>query len=153
VNDDDQRGVSDPLNHEDQIKRCCSDFVAVQFARYFMYVVGQVQSIAWWLSCSLLMLMVVLNSYSPQAPLLVGRFLAALFVAIGMVVFWVFAGMERNAILSRISGTQPGKLNVEFWLQLVGMGILPLIGVLSHLFPAASNLLSSWVVPGMQSMR
>ena len=37
--------------------------------------------------------------------------------------------------------------------RLVVMGILPLIGVLSHLFPAVSNFFSSWVVPTMQSMR
>jgi hypothetical protein len=98
------------------------------------------------------MLILVLNSYGPQAPLLLSRFLAALFVAIGFVVFWVFAGMERNAILSSIAGTQPGKLNQEFWLQLIGMGILPLIGVLSHLFPSLSNFLSSWLGSGVEPL-
>jgi len=127
----------------------CSDFVALQFTRYLIYVVGEVQAISWCLSFSLLTLILVLNSYSPQAPLLLSRFLAALFVATGVVVFWVFSGMERDAILSRIAGTEPGELNQEFWIQLAGMGILPFLGVLSHLFPSIAVFFSSWIAPGM----
>lgn len=147
-----KRATGSEASADDRLKTYCSDLVALQFARYFIYVVGQVQAIAWCLSFSLLMLMLVLNSYSPQAPLLLGRFLAAIFIAIGVVVFWVFAGMERNAILSCMGKTQPGQLNYEFWFQLLGMGILPLIGVLSHLFPALSNILSSLAAPGMETL-
>lgn len=137
---------------EEKLKRYCSEFVTLQFTRYVLYVVAQIQGIAWFLSFGFLILILVLNSYSPQAPLLVGRFLAALFLAIGVVVVWVFAGMERNAILSSIARTQPGKLNQEFWLQLIGLGTLPLIGVLSHLFPSVSNFLASWLGSGVESL-
>ena len=146
------QALSSEERKQELIGRSCGDFAALQFTKYLIYVVGQIQAIAWCISFGLLMLILVLNSYAPQAPLLVGRFLAALFVAIGVMVFWVFAGMERNAILSHIAGTQPGKLNQEFWVQLVGMGILPLIGVLSHLFPSISNFMSSWLASGVESI-
>lgn len=155
IEDSSEARFREQANHqedeEQQLKRWSTDFVALQFTKYLIYVVGQIQAIAWCISFGLLMLIVVLNSYSPQSPLLVGRFLAALLLIIGVVVFWVFAGMERNAILSHISGTQPGKLNQEFWVQLIGMGILPLIAVLSHLFPSISNFLFSWVGSGVES--
>ena len=99
------------------------------------------------------MLILVLNSYSPQAPLLLGRFLAALFVVIGVAIFHVFAGLERNTILSRIAGTEPGQLNQEFWIQIIALGFLPLIGVLFHLFPSATTLFYSWVAPGVDVLR
>jgi hypothetical protein len=82
----------------------------------------------------------------------VARFLAGLFVAIGFVVVWVFAEMERDPFLSRISRSKPGELNREFWLQLVALGGLPLLGVLAHLFPSSSNFLFQWIAPGMQAV-
>ena len=99
------------------------------------------------------MLIVVLNSYSAQSPLLVGRFVAVAFAVTGSVIGLVFAGMERNTILSHISGTKPGTLSAQFWLQLLAMGLLPLIGVLAHLFPSAATFLSSWVAPSVQAIR
>jgi hypothetical protein len=132
--------------------RSGSDFVAIQLARYLIYAVQQAQSVAWCISCCLLLLMLVLNSYAPQAPMLVSRFLAVLFVVAGVVVVRVFAGMERNALLSLIAGTQPGQLNQEFWLRLIGMGILPLLGILSHIFPSIADTAYSLLAPGVDAM-
>jgi hypothetical protein len=129
-----------------------ADFVALQFCNYFLYAAKQAQRIAWSISLGLLMLIVALNSYPVQAPLLVGRFVAVLFVAIGAVIVWVFAGMERNTILSIISRTKPGELTSDFWTQLIAMGILPLIGVMAHLFPALGNFLSSWIAPSVEAL-
>lgn len=132
--------------------RCCSDFVAFQFSRYLIYAVSQVRLIAWCLSFALLMLMVTLNSYSPQAPQLIGRFLAILFIALGVIVVRIFAQLERDAVLSRIAGTQPGELSQDFWIQVSAMGVLPLIGAISHLFPSISGYLYSWLAPGVEAL-
>ena len=137
---------------EEKLARYSSDFVAMQFSRYLLYVVGHLQMIAWVISFGVVMLMAVLHSYTPQAPLLLSRFLAVLFLVIGVLVFRVFAGMERNGILSLLSGTKPGELNQEFWFRLIGMGILPFIGLLAHLFPSLSSFLYSWVTPTVESM-
>ena len=76
-----------------------------------------------------------------------------LFIAVGYLMIKVFAQMERNPILSRISRTTPGELNAEFWLQLVSLGGLPLLGVLAHLFPSLSQFLFQWIAPGVQAAR
>ena len=75
------------------------------------------------------------------------------FVLVGIIVVSVFAGMERNAILSRIARTKPGELNAGFWFQILAMGILPAIGVLSHLFPSIATFMYSWVAPSLESLR
>jgi hypothetical protein len=130
----------------------CSEFVTLQISKYLIYVVRQIQAIAWCASMGLVMLMFLLNSYDPQAPILLGRFLALAFIIIAFVIFRVFAGMERNAILSRVSGTKPGELNHQFWIQLVGLGILPLLGALIHLFPSAASFVYSWVAPSVAAL-
>ena len=149
------RDLKDPSPaelHDLNLRRFCGDFVALQFSRYLIYVVTQIRLIAWCVSFGLLMLMVTLNSYSPQAPQLIGRFLAVLFLVVGAIVFGIFANLERNVILSRIAGTEPGQLNQGFWLQVLAMGILPLAGVVSHLFPSVAGYFYSWLAPGVEAL-
>jgi len=116
-----------------------------------VFVAVQIQRIAWTLSIIMVILMIAFNAYSVQAPQTVGRLLAVCFLTIGFFVVRVFAGLERNPILSRIAGTRPGKLNWEFYTQIAALGALPLIGVLAHLFPAVGSFLSSWVAPSVEA--
>jgi hypothetical protein len=134
------------------LRASCSDFVALQFSRFLMYVVRQVTAMAWCVSFALVMLMLTLNCYSPQAPMILARFLALISAIAGVVVFRVFAGMERNGILSRIAGTEPGELNREFWFQVIAMGVLPFVGLMLHLFPSLSSFVSSWVTPSVEAI-
>ncbi len=138
---------------EDASRNAATDYVALQIARYVIYVAAQLQQIAWTLSVTLLVLLVAFNTYSPQAPQTVGRLLAAAFLVLGFFVVRAFASLERNRILSRISGTRPGKLNWEFYLHVTALGVLPLLGVLYHLFPSLGDTLMSWVAPTIENLR
>jgi hypothetical protein len=130
----------------------CADFVALQFCNFIVYAVGQIQRIATSLSVTFVLLALLLNSYSPEARQLVARLLGVLFLGIGYVVWRVFSEMERNIILSAIAHTSPGQLGGEFWIQLITLGVLPLLGVLGHLFPSFSQFLSQWIAPSVQAM-
>jgi hypothetical protein len=130
-----------------------SDRVALDLCLYAFYAVRQVQRIAWIIGLAFFALIAVLAAYPLQAPQLVGRFLAVLFVAIGAIVIWVFAGIERNWILSRIDQTEPGGLSFEFWVQTAAVTALPLIGILVHLFPSIGGFVSSWVAPSLEALR
>jgi hypothetical protein len=129
------------------------DFVALQCCNYLTHVVRRTQQIVWNISFLLVLLIVVMNSYAAQGPVSIGRYIVVLFVASGGVVVYVFAGMERNWVLSTISRTTPGELNVEFWLHLAALGILPLIAIVVHLFPEVATFLYSWVAPGVESAK
>jgi hypothetical protein len=61
--------------------------------------------------------------------------------------------MERDPILSRISGTVPGELNKDFYLKFVAYGALPALGMLASQFPAISNFLSSWAQPALEALK
>jgi hypothetical protein len=129
------------------------DILALHVCRYLVYAVRQVQRVAWSIGLALVILIVVLTTYSVQAPQLVGRFVAVLFLAVGGIVVWVFASMEKNWILSRIDRTEPGDLNLEFWMQATAVVTVPLIGVLIHLFPSMGGFVSYWVAPSLEALR
>jgi hypothetical protein len=130
-----------------------SDRVALDVCLYAFYVARQVQRIGWTIGLAFFALIAVLATYPLQAPQLVGRFLAVLFVVIGAIVVWVFAGIERNWILSRIDQTEPGGLSFEFWVQTAAVAALPFIGIVVHLFPSIGSFVSSWVAPSLEALR
>jgi len=129
------------------------DFVALQLCNYFIYAVRQIQRMAWTISISMFLLLAILSSYRVQEPLTLGRFLAAAWVIVISIVVSVFASMERNSVLSRISRTRPGQLDVRFWMQLAGMSALPLLAVLVHLFPTVANFIYSWITPSANALQ
>jgi hypothetical protein len=127
--------------------------VAFDICDFAVYAVSQIQSIGWSVGLAFFALIVIVASYRLQAPQLVGRFLSVLFVVIGGIVVWVFAGLERNWIISRIARTKPGELGFQFWMQVAAVGALPLVGILVHLFPSISGFLTSWVAPSLEALR
>jgi hypothetical protein len=129
-----------------------ADFVALRFCRYAAYAVTHVKRLATSLSLGFVLLTLLFNAYNPEGYQIIARFLAVLFVAIGVVVWRVFSQMERNPVLSAIAHTAPGELNSEFWFQLMELGGLPLLGVVVHLFPSLGQFVFQWIAPGVQEM-
>jgi hypothetical protein len=75
--------------------------------------------------------------------------LVGVFIAVAMV----YAGMERDEILSYITGGAPGELSSEFWLKILGFGAGPLVGLVAAQFPSLSQGIFSWLQPGIPGMR
>jgi hypothetical protein len=144
------------LSPKDQARfkslHAAEDTFTLILVRFIVYAVGQIRNMAWAITFSFIGLLIVSNSYDPSGPLLIARFLACGFIAVGFVIVWVFAKMERNRVLSLISRTSAGQLSREFWLQILSFGSLPLLGVIAHLFPQISQFLSSWVAPSVQGV-
>jgi hypothetical protein len=63
-----------------------------------------------------------------------------------------FAQMDRDAILSRLSGTEPGKLDRDFYYRVVSYGALPLLALLASQFPSIGRFLFSWLQPGLNAL-
>lgn len=125
---------------------------ALMICKYLIVVTKKIHLLAWGLTAAFLALILVLNSYPLQAPQFVGRFCLVAFAVVSGIGIWVLGGMERNRILSLIARSDPGKLNAQFWVQIMAMGILPTIAVLSHLFPSLATFLTSWVAPSVNAL-
>ena len=133
--------------------RHAADFVALQLASYFIYAARQLQHICLGVSVEMVLIVVVLSSYHPQAPLAVSGLVIAIWAAVSTAVVGVFVGMDRNWIVSTISRTSPGELDAHFWLRMFGLGAVPVVTVLAHLFPSVSNVVYSWIMPSISTLK
>ncbi len=138
----------DPKNIAD----LASTFAALHYSPFLMYGVRQIRNLMLFLSVGFLLLVISMNAYSPQSPQFIGRFLIALFILIGAVTWTALTGIERDPILSRMSGTTPGKLTLESYVKVVGYAALPIIGLLASQFPSISNFLYSWLAPTLEAL-
>ncbi|MFL6353076.1 MAG: hypothetical protein ACJ74Z_14680 [Bryobacteraceae bacterium] len=122
-------------------------YVALQYSVYIGYVLHQLQNLLLCFIGSFVFLVAALNSFSFQTPQAIFRFLMVMLVIGAVAVLRVFAQMERDPILSRLSGTTGGELGKDFYLRALTYGALPVLTVLSTQFPAISRFLAAWIQP------
>jgi hypothetical protein len=140
-------------NALDQLADLAQRFVALHYSSFILYGVRQIQNLLVFVSSGFVLLMISLNSYSVQSPRFLSRFLLLLFLILGTVTVTCLAGLERDPILSRMAGNEPGKLNTGFYLKIAAYGGLPAISLLASEFPAISNFLLSWVEPTLEAFK
>jgi hypothetical protein len=146
-----ERGLrisGDPTNVVD----LAETFLALHYSPFLLYGVRQIQNLLWFPCIGFVLLMFSVNSYNFQAPHLIGRLLLILFLAVAWILGTSLMELERDAILSRISGTKPGELGVAFYLKLARYAALPVLGLLASQFPSISNSMLSWVEPALEAL-
>jgi hypothetical protein len=137
----------------DQLAGLGERFVALHYSSFILYGVRQIQNLLLFLSSGFVLLMISLNCYSIQAPQFIGRLLLILFVVIGAATVSCLVGLERDQVLSRMAGSDPGKLNTGFYLKIAAYGALPALSLLASEFPSISSFLLSWVEPTLQAFK
>ena len=128
-------------------------FVALQYSMFITFGVRQIQNLLLSVSLGFGLLVVALNVYIFEAAHLINRVLLVGFVVLGYVIWQVMAQMERDPILSRLSGTAEGVLSREFYVKFIGYAALPIVSLLSSQFPAIGHFLSSWVEPSLEAFK
>jgi hypothetical protein len=74
-------------------------------------------------------------------------------LALGTGITVVFAGMDRDAILSRITATKPDEVGVTFYMRVARFGALPLLTLMASQFPALNHILFSWLQPALEALK
>jgi hypothetical protein len=69
--------------------------------------------------------------------------------AAALASVWILVDMERDHVLSRVRSTVPGRvsLNWDFMRRIVIYGVLPLLVIVSALFPEVGGSLFGWLEP------
>ena len=154
-----KRGFSNSLEKVEQIDPAdrrfvlAEDLVALRFYAYIRYVVSELRNLLFFMVIAFCLLFVALHTYAFRADRAIDWSFIALIAVLGGGVVLVLAQMERDALLSRLNDTKPGKLGVGFYLNLVKYGIVPVVTVLGSQVPGISNLLLRWVQPALQAFR
>ena len=68
-------------------------------------------------------------------------------------VIYVYSGMERDATLSYITDTKPGKIGGEFYIKMAAFLAGPVVGILTTQFPAISDSILGWLQPGLDAFK
>ncbi|MSR62153.1 MAG: hypothetical protein EXS08_06890 [Planctomycetes bacterium] len=122
---------------------------ALELVDWIEWVLRQMRTLALFLLVSLILTTALLSCY-PFHPQGVFR-LAFLFLLVGTCgsLLFVIMQMNRNSVLSRITGTDPGQLTWDRTLvtNLLLFGVLPLATLASSQVPAVRDVLFAWLDP------
>lgn len=133
-------------------RHLAAEFVALRYLAYIRNVMMHLRSLLGFVTTAFLLAVLSLMSYPFQSPQIIGTFTLVVFVTLGGGVVIVLAQMNRDAILSRITNTEAGKLDRGFVLRVAEAGALPLLAVVSSNIPAVSRFLFSWVQPALERL-
>jgi hypothetical protein len=128
------------------------EFVALRYVGLIHYESAQLKNIVVLLVVGFVLGLMAIGSY----PFLGGRqfvwSLAAVFALFAVGIIASFAQMARDAVLSRLSGTDPGKLDWSFFLRVLSYGAVPLFALLASQFPSVGRSLFSWLQPALNAL-
>ena len=119
------------------------EFVAFRYLMFIRQVFRDLRNLLGFIILGFILAVISLSSYTFQGHRWIGVASAIALLAIGTGVAVVLAGMDRDAILSRISSTKPDEVGVTFYLRLAQFGALPLLTLLASQFPALNRFLFS----------
>jgi hypothetical protein len=129
-----------------------AEFVALRFVAFITYISLQMRNTLTFVSVGFILSLLALKSYPFQPRQTIVWVLITLFVVLGAGIVYVFAQMDKDAVLSRISSTTPGKLDNEFFSRAVSFGALPLLTILATQVPVISDFVFSWVQPTLEKL-
>jgi hypothetical protein len=122
-------------------------YIAARVADFLRQVLPQVSLFAFAATAGVIMMLFAVSSYPfpAQGRLVLFNWVFVLFT-VGTCAF-VYFSMNRDRVLSLLSGTSPGKVswNTTFVLQILTHGVLPILAVLGAAFPAKFGLLTQWI--------
>lgn len=133
--------------------RRLEEYVAL---RYVAFIRGTLAHLRLWLILeaavfSLVLLSLNVYSFEPHRSLIWS--FTAIFVFIGVSAIQVLIQAHRDPIISRITGTQPNKLELQFFVRLATLGVVPLLTLLATHFPSLGRYLLSLLQPGMEALK
>lgn len=144
--------TSAPEYKEHEPETICGELVAFRFLAFINYVLLQLHTLVGYTSFGFLLLVVALNCYEFRARTIIDWLLVLMFVFISAGTVTVFAQADRDPILSRITGTEAGKLDRHFFTHLISYGALPSLALAATHFPTIGRFFFSWVKPALESI-
>jgi hypothetical protein len=137
----------------DSLEANAEEFVGLVFIYAIQHVLMDIRSHILAFTFGYFFLLLGLNAYpvAPHHSIMI--MLLTIFAGFVVAVLVVFSQMHRDAILSRTTSTEPGKLDIGFYQKLISVLGVPIIGLLASQFPEISSFLFSWLEPSLQTLK
>ncbi len=141
-----------PLDSAAECRLLAEEFIALRYVSLIHYGSAQLKNLVVLLVVGFILALAAIGSY----PFIAGRqcvwSLGGLFLVFGAAIIVSFAQMDRDAIMSRLSQTDPGRLDLSFYLRVVSYGGLPVLALLASQFPSVGRSLFSWLEPALNAL-
>ena len=146
--------VEEPGQRASMLKRMGSEeFVALLYVGYISMVLIQIRHRIVRAAVMYILLMWALTCYPWMYRHTILIELCALLIVLSGVTLYVYSQMHRDEILSRTTETETGKLDSGFFEKVVPVIGLPLLTLIASQFPEFSNLIFSWLQPGLSHIQ
>jgi len=129
------------------------EFVAYRYLMFIRYAFRHLRNLLMFVIVGFIFSVISLYSYPFMRLRWIGVVCWLVFLTLGTGVGVVFAEMDRDAILSRLTETKANAVGKDFYLRMLQFGALPLLTLVTTQFPAVGNLVSSWLQPALQALR
>lgn len=126
--------------------RSAEEFVAVQAVDYIGWVIRHLRRLVLMLLFLLVVTMALLSSYSFLPQSVVRSLFLLLFLAVVVSLLLVLSQMNRDEVLSRVTRTDPGRLNwsAGFLFNVGTVVAIPILSLLSAFSPLRTDLFG-WI--------
>ena len=137
----------------DSLEANAEEFVGLTYIYAIQHVLMDIRSHILAFTFGYFFLLLALNVYpvAPHHSIMI--MLVLIFTGFVIAAVTIFSQMHRDAILSRTTSTEPGKLDIGFYEKLISVFSVPVIGLLASQFPEISNFLFSWLEPSLQTLK
>lgn len=130
----------------------CGELVAFRFLAFINFTLWHIDNLVGYISIGFLLLVVAINSYAFRARTIIDWMLVLMFLILTTGIVAVFAQADRDAMLSRITGTEEGKLDRHFFQHLFSYGAMPALVLVATHFPTVGRFFFSWVKPAIEAI-
>ncbi len=127
------------------------EFVAMRYLAFIRYAMLHLRNMLTFLTFGFLAFSFALMSYPFQGERLIAWVITALFLVLASIVVFVFAQMDSDPVLGRITNRAGAKSGFAFAHRLLAFGALPLLTVLASNFNGVGRLLFSWIQPALKT--
>jgi len=133
--------------------RLAEQFVACVYANFLVTVLLRVRGMVF--SSVILYVCIVFStiSYPFQPAPDLNMLAVVLFLFSGGAIGYVYEEMHRDPTLSRLTSTDPDKVDSAFWFKFAAAGIAPLVALVTVVYPPFGHLLYTLVGPLLQAFR
>jgi hypothetical protein len=144
---------SQNLPTKQQLSKAAAELVVLPYLFFIRMFLMQLRNLMVSVIAGYVLLVLSISCYPYQSERTLSWGMTLSLVVFGSVMVIILAQMAQNAILSRITETNPGKLDPDFFVKLLLAGALPVFSLVASQFPAVSHFLFSWLQPTLQAIK
>ncbi len=133
--------------------RLAEDFVCLFYFNFISSVFSRMRTLVMTIAGLYVFILLSFSSYPFQPASAFHTAMLFVLILIVLVFAIVYGQAHKDAIISRITNTDEGKLGAEFWFRLAALVSVPLLSLLAAKFPEIGGFIFSWLAPASQAFK